>query len=206
MFSSRSFGFILCFAVFLFLILFFVAQKTSQNTIVKEFSISSGKRYRHFKGHEYVVVCIARDTEDKDIREMVVYQDLHDANKIWVRPLAMFKEKVDKDKYPDVEQTYRFEEIVDMEVPVSLSEIDSKSSDGTISSGKKYRHFKGNEYVVVCIARDTEDKDIREMVVYQDLHDANKIWVRPLAMFKEKVDKVKYPEIKQTYRFEEILG
>ena len=206
MFSSRSLGFILCFAVFLFLILFFVAQKTSQNTIVKEFSISTGKKYKHFKGHEYVVVCIARDTEDKNIREMVVYQDLHDANKIWVRPLAMFKEPVDKVKYPDVAQKYRFEEIVDMEVPVSLSEIDSKSSDGTISSGKKYRHFKGNEYVVVCIARDTEDKDIREMVVYQDLHDANKIWVRPLAMYKEKVDKIKYPEIKQTYTFAEILG
>ena len=42
--------------------------------------------------------------------------------------------------------------------------------------------------------------------MYQDLHDANKIWVRPLAMFKEKVDKIKYPEIKQTYRFAEILG
>ena len=43
---------------------------------------------------------------------MVVYKDLHDANKIWVRPLSMFKEKVDKDKYPDVEQEYRFEEIL----------------------------------------------------------------------------------------------
>lgn len=112
MFSSRSFGFILCFAVFLFLILFFGAQMTSQNTIVKESSISSGKKYRHFKGHEYVVVCIARDTEDKNLREMVVYQDLHDANKIWVRPLVMFEAKVDKIKYPDVEQTYRFEEIL----------------------------------------------------------------------------------------------
>ena len=206
MFSYKSMGFILCFAVFLFLILFFGAKKTSQNTIVKEFSISSGKKYRHFKGNKYVVLCIARDTEDKNIREMVVYQDLQDANKIWVRPLSMFQEKVDKNKYPDVKQTYRFEEIVDVEVPVSSSEIDSKSSDETISSGKKYRHFKGHEYVVVCIARDTEDKDIREMVVYQDLQDVNKIWVRPLAMFEEKVDKVKYPEIKQTYRFEEILG
>ena len=205
MFTSRSMGFILCFAVFLFLMLFFGAKMTSQNTIVKEFSISRGKKYRHFKGHEYVVLCIARDTEDENIREMVVYQDLQDANKIWVRPLSMFQEKVDKVKYPDVEQTYRFEEIVDMEVPVSLSEIDSKSSDGTISRRKRYRHFKGNKYVVVCIARDTEDKDIREMVVYQDLHDANKIWVRPLAMFKEKVDKDKYPDVKQTYRFEEIV-
>lgn len=205
MFTSRSMGFILCFAVFLFLMLFFGAKMTSHNTIVKEFSISRGKKYRHFKGNEYVVLCIARDTEDENIREMVVYQDLQDANKIWVRPLAMFKEKVDKVKYPDVAQTYRFEEIVDMGVPVSFSEIDSKSSDGTISSRKKYRHFKGNEYVVVCIARDTEDKDIREMVVYQDLHDANKIWVRPLSMFKEKVDKDKYPDVKQTYRFEEIV-
>ena len=205
MFTSRILGFILCFAVSLFLILFFVVKMTTQNTIVKEFFISSGKKYRHFKGNKYVVLCIARDTEDKNIREMVVYQDLQDASKIWVRPLSMFREEVNKNKYPDVEQTYRFEEIVDIEVPVSLSEIDSKSSDGTISSGKKYRHFKGNEYVVVCIARDTEDKNIREMVVYQDLQDANKIWVRPLSMFKEKVDKVKYPDVEQTYRFEEIL-
>ena len=72
MFSSRSLGFILCFAVFLFLILFFGAKMTSQNTIVKEFSISSGKRYRHFKGHEYIVVCIAGDNEDKNIRKMGV--------------------------------------------------------------------------------------------------------------------------------------
>ncbi len=112
MFSSRNMGFILCFAVFLFLILFFGAKMTSHNTIAKEFPISSGKKYRHFKGHEYVVVCIARDTEDENLREMVVYQDLHDANKIWVRPLSMFQEKVDKVKYPDVEQEYRFEEIV----------------------------------------------------------------------------------------------
>ena len=205
MFSSRILGFILCFAVFLFLILFFAVKNTTEDTIVKENSISSGKKYRHFKGNEYVVVCIARDTEDKNIREMVVYQDLQDASKIWVRPLSMFREEVNKNKYPDVEQTYRFEEIVDIEVPVSLSEIDSKSSDGTISNGKKYRHFKGNEYVVVCVARDTEDKNIREMVVYQDLQDVNKIWVRPLSMFQEKVDKVKYPDVEQTYRFEEIL-
>ena len=43
---------------------------------------------------------------------MVDYQDLKKQEKIWVRPLKMFKEKVDKEKYPSVEQEYRFEKIV----------------------------------------------------------------------------------------------
>ena len=109
--KSKKRRFILCIAVFSFLLLFFGAKMTTGSNISKEFFISTGKKYRHFKGHEYVVICIARDTEDKDIREMVVYQDLHDGNKIWVRHLSMFKEKVDRDKYPDVKQEYRFEEI-----------------------------------------------------------------------------------------------
>ena len=40
-------------------------------------------------------------------------------------------------------------------------------------------------------------------VVYQNI-DNNDIWVRPLDEFKSKVDKNKYPEVKQEYRFEYI--
>lgn len=204
MFRFKTNVFILCFAVFLILLLFFCVKMLKRSPICEDFTVVQGKKYRHFKGNRYVVLCIARDVEDKERREMVVYQDLHEANKIWVRPLFMFKEKVDKVKYPHVGQIYRFDEIEDEVFTVNLSNITSHSSDGTISNGKKYRHFKGHEYVVVCIARDTEDENIREMVVYQDLQDANKICVCPLSMFKEKLDKDKYPDVEQTYRFEEI--
>ena len=61
----------------------------------------------------------------------------------------------------------------------------------------KYRHFKGRIYEVIAIAKHSET--LEEMVVYK--HD-NDIWVRPYSMFIEKVDKEKYPNISQEYRFE----
>lgn len=66
--------------------------------------------------------------------------------------------------------------------------------------GKKYRHFKGHLYQVIHIAKDSET--LKDVVVYQDLSDDTKIWVRDYDMFMSKVDKEKYPEVKQEYRFE----
>lgn len=66
-------------------------------------------------------------------------------------------------------------------------------------SGEKYRHFKGMEITILEIAKHTET--LEEMVVYE--HDGE-IWVRPMSMFLEKVDKEKYPEVLQEYRFERI--
>jgi hypothetical protein len=76
-----------------------------------------------------------------------------------------------------------------------------------IKVGKKYRHFKGNDYEVIAIAYDSEtnnDLEPRKLVVYKALYGDNKIWVRDYAMFASLVDKQKYPDIKQEYRFEEI--
>ncbi len=53
--------------------------------------------------------------------------------------------------------------------------------------GKKYRHYKGNEYEVIAIARSSEDIE-QELVIYQDLSDESKIWARPRAMFEEEVE------------------
>jgi hypothetical protein len=53
--------------------------------------------------------------------------------------------------------------------------------------GKKYRHYKGNEYVVLAIARSSEDIE-EELVIYQDLSDTSKIWARPKEMFEEEIE------------------
>ena len=53
-----------------------------------------------------------------------------------------------------------------------------------IKIGKKYRHFKGNEYLVLHVAKNSET--LEEMVVYQALYGERGIWVRPLSMFLEE--------------------
>ena len=48
-----------------------------------------------------------------------------------------------------------------------------------------YRHFKGNEYRVLHMAKHSETME--DMVVYQALYGEGGIWVRPAAMFAETV-------------------
>lgn len=71
--------------------------------------IKVGAKYRHFKGTTMEVIALAKHSET--LEEMVVYKHLNDGE-IWVRPKDMFNSLVDKEKYPDVQQKYRFEEIV----------------------------------------------------------------------------------------------
>ena len=49
----------------------------------------------------------------------------------------------------------------------------------------RYRHFKGNEYELLYIAKDSET--LEDMVVYKALYGEGGIWVRPLKMWNETV-------------------
>ena len=51
----------------------------------------------------------------------------------------------------------------------------------------KYRHFKGNEYEVIGIARHSET--LEEMVVYRALYGEGGLWVRPAEMWNEIVER-----------------
>ena len=67
---------------------------------------------------------------------------------------------------------------------------------------RRYRHFKGNLYEVLCIAQHSETGE--RMVVYRALYGERGVWVRPYAMFAGEVDRAKYPDAPQRYRFELI--
>ena len=62
--------------------------------------------WRYFKNKLYRIIAIAQHTETAE--QLVVYQAMYGDGGIYARPLDMFMSKVDREKYPDVEQEYRF--------------------------------------------------------------------------------------------------
>lgn len=64
-----------------------------------------------------------------------------------------------------------------------------------------YRHFKGDYYIVEGIGIHSETKE--KYVIYRGLYgNTENIYLRPYDMFLSKVDREKYPNVKQEYRFQ----
>ena len=80
-------------------------------------------KYRHFKGKCYQVLCIAENSETSG--KEVIYQALYAPYKIYARDLDMFMSKVDKEKYPDASQEYRFELLDDEGFVVERKDVDA---------------------------------------------------------------------------------
>jgi hypothetical protein len=69
--------------------------------------------------------------------------------------------------------------------------------------GQIFRHFKGDLYLLIDIAEHTETRE--KMVIYKALYGTCGVYARPVKMFLSEVDKAKYPNITQKYRFESII-
>jgi hypothetical protein len=121
---------------------------------------------------------------------------------------------VEKDEYIIIEETGN------QEVCHSIEEINKQNgdkitsfinSDRDICVGDIVRHFKrewikeGNSeyyYKILAFASHTENGE--KLVIYQGMYPPFKVCARPYDMFMSEVDREKYPDVKQKYRFEKV--
>ncbi len=109
--------------------------------------------------------------------------------------------------FEDLDYKKFLEDIVELTADkTKFKEEFLKANHLIVKKGDIYKHFKGNIIKVLEIAYDSESPkgDLNKVVVYKQLNREKKTWARPYLMFFEKVNKVKYPEATQEYRFEKI--
>ena len=107
-------------------------------------------RYRHFKGGEYEVLCIARHSETE--APMVVYQALYGDGGVWCRPAAMWNEQVARNgvvyrrfyRLDRIERVERYERLFD-EASASHDPETLRRLDAYYTSGEWREDFEADE-------------------------------------------------------------
>ncbi len=99
-------------------------------------------------------------------------------------------------------------------LPVTISGKGVENmSEREFAPGTKVQHFKremigdeeraANKYLYLIKGTAIHSETRERMMIYQALYDDMETYVRPYDMFMSEVDREKYPDVKQTYRFEE---
>ena len=104
--------------------------------------IKAGEYYRHFKGGLYHVTGIAKDADTE--KPVVVYQALYGDEELWVRDYEEFAGEVDRQKYPDAEQQYRFERIEETN-PLLLRFLDAETYEDKLELFQSWEAYADDQ-------------------------------------------------------------
>ncbi len=122
-----------------------------------------GDIYRHFKGNLYEIVIIARDSET--LEEKVVYKEI-EGDAAYVRSLPMFVSLVDKEKYPNVTQEFRFELV--QEADKLQKELHTASTSVKIEAVEPEVQIADHNMIMEYLEQETVDNKIDYLIRAKD--------------------------------------
>lgn len=129
---------------------------------------------------------IEKEKEDNNICKKELVNDLRQSMDQILNKYFNTPDDVVEDEEDNEEQVIEFAQ--------RLSLLENK--------GQIFRHFKGDSYILIDIAEDTETGE--ELVIYKALYGKCKLYARPIKMFLEEVPKDKPNPTGQKYRFEYV--
>lgn len=161
----------------------------------------SGEIYRHFKDRLYQVITVAKHSETGE--QLVIYQALYGDFSVYARPLGQFVSEVDKEKYPDVKQKYRFEK-----VKPGKTDAEKENAPAEKTQAQKQNDTAGERngiHPAVLAFLDTDDFDERYRILtsVQDIADNQMIDTFAVALdvvIPEGAADERYEQLRQCLR------